>query len=80
MLGRKQEINLQLTELVDSALLAFVLWASHLLRSCVLQPLFPNLEVVAPFSELFWVMAIVVPFVLTCALSLKIIRPGYRVA
>ena len=25
-------------------------------------------------------VAIIVPFVLTCALSLKIIRPGYRVA
>ena len=62
MLGRKQEINLQLTELVDSALLAIVLWGSHLLRSRLLQPLFPNLEVVAPFSELFWVLAIVVPF------------------
>ena len=26
------------------------------------------------------VIALVVPFVLTCGLSLKIIRPGYRVA
>ncbi|MEG2393372.1 MAG: trehalose permease IIC protein, partial [Pseudomonas sp.] len=26
------------------------------------------------------VIAIVVPFVLTCGLSMKIVRPGYRVA
>ncbi|KIQ12508.1 hypothetical protein RU03_08875, partial [Pseudomonas simiae] len=26
------------------------------------------------------VIAMVVPFVLTCALSMKIVRPGYRVA
>lgn len=62
MLGRKQEINLQLTELVDSALLALALWASHFLREKILQPLFPDLEVVAPFAELFWVMAVIVPF------------------
>ncbi len=62
MLGRKQEINLQLTELVDSALLAVAMWAGHFLRSRVLQPMFPDLEVVAPFAELFWVMAVIVPF------------------
>jgi len=62
MLGRKQEINLQVTELVDSGLLALAIWASHFLREKVLQPLFPELEVVAPFAELFWVMAVIVPF------------------
>ena len=62
MLGRKQEINLQLTELVDSALLALALWASHVIRAKILQPLFPDLEMVAPFAELFWVMAVIVPF------------------
>ena len=62
MLGRKQEINLQVTELVDSGLLAFAVWLSHFLREQVLQPLFPDLEIVAPFSELFWVMAVIVPF------------------
>ena len=33
-----------------------------------------------PMFVIGMLMAIVVPFVLTCALSLKIIRPGYRVA
>jgi exopolysaccharide biosynthesis polyprenyl glycosylphosphotransferase len=62
MLGRKQEINLQVTELVDSGLLALGVWLSHLLREKVLQPLFPDLEAVAPFADIFWVMAVIVPF------------------
>lgn len=62
MIGRRQEINLQLTELVDSGLLALAIWLSHLLRSQILYPLFPDLEVVAPFSELLWVVAVIVPF------------------
>ena len=33
-----------------------------------------------PMFVIGMLVALVVPFVLTCALSLKIIRPGYRVA
>mgnify|MGYP006900727321 CR=1 FL=1 len=33
-----------------------------------------------PMFVIGMLMAIVMPFVLTCGLSLKIIRPGYRVA
>lgn len=62
MLGRRQEINLQLTELADSALLAVALWLSHFFRARILQPLFPDLEVVAPFSDMLWVVAVIVPF------------------
>ena len=62
MLGRKQEINLQLTELLDSILLAVAFWFSHFIRSKVLQTMFPGLEEVAPFSDFFWVMAVIVPF------------------
>jgi PTS system trehalose-specific IIC component len=33
-----------------------------------------------PMFVIGMVIAMVVPFVLTCGLSMKIIRPGYRVA
>jgi exopolysaccharide biosynthesis polyprenyl glycosylphosphotransferase len=62
MLGRRQEINLQLTELLDSTLLAIALWLSHFLRSRILQSLFPDLEVIAPIEDFFWVMAVTIPF------------------
>jgi exopolysaccharide biosynthesis polyprenyl glycosylphosphotransferase len=62
MLGRRQEINLQLTELVDSALIAFAVWFSHFVRTRILQPVFPDMEVIPPFADFFWVMAIMVPF------------------
>lgn len=62
MLGRRQEINLQLTELLDSALLGFCLWFAHFLRS-VLAPYFlPGLIEIPPIEELYWVMAVVIPF------------------
>ena len=62
MLGRKQEINLQLTELLDSVLLAIAFWLSHFIRSKLLQSMFPGLEEVVPLSDFFWVMAVIVPF------------------
>ena len=62
MLGRKQEINLQLTELLDSILLAIAFWLSHFIRSKLLQSMFPWLEEVAPLYDFFWVMAVIVPF------------------
>jgi len=57
MLGRRQEINLQLTELADSAILATSLWISYVVRAYVLQSWFPNLEVIPPFKD-FWVAAV----------------------
>lgn len=62
MLGRKQEINLQLTELLDSALLAFCLWFAHFLRSAVLPQFWPEVVEIPPFEKLLWVMAVIVPF------------------
>lgn len=62
MLGRRQEINLQVTELADSGLIAFAVWFSHFLRTRIIQPIFPDMEVIPPFSDFFWVMAIMVPF------------------
>ncbi|MDZ4289183.1 MAG: sugar transferase, partial [Prosthecobacter sp.] len=62
MLGRKQEINLQLTELLDSALLAFCLWFAHFLRSAVVPQFWPDVVEIPPFEKLLWVMAVIVPF------------------
>lgn len=62
MLGRRQEINLQLTELADSAILAASLWVAYVLRAYVLQAWFPDLEIIPPFKDFFWVAAVLVPF------------------
>lgn len=62
MLGRKQEINLQLTELFDSALLAFCLWFGHFLRSEFVPVFVPEVVEIPPMEKFYWVMAVVAPF------------------
>jgi exopolysaccharide biosynthesis polyprenyl glycosylphosphotransferase len=62
MLGRRQEINLQLTELTDSGILAFFLWFAHYLRADLALRVFPTLDAVPPFADFLWLLAVVVPF------------------
>ncbi len=62
MLGRRQEINLQLTELIDSAIIMASMWVAYVLRRYVLQAYFPVMEIIPPFSEFLWVAAVLVPF------------------
>lgn len=62
MLGRKQEINLQLTELLDSALLAFCLWFGHFLRSRLVPVFIPDVVEIPPLDKFYWVIAVVAPF------------------
>ena len=62
MLGRKQEINLQLTELLDSALLAFCLWFGHYLRADLVPVFFPDAVEIPPMEKFYWVIAVVAPF------------------
>jgi exopolysaccharide biosynthesis polyprenyl glycosylphosphotransferase len=62
MLGRRQEINLQLTELTDSGLLAFFLWFGHYLRGDFARFFYPTLDAVPPFAEFLWLLAVIVPF------------------
>ena len=62
MLGRKQEINLQLTELLDSALLAFCLWFGHFLRSRLVPVFVPDVAEIPPLEKFYWVIAVVAPF------------------
>jgi len=62
MLGRKQEINLQLTELLDSALLAFCLWFGHFLRAQWVPVFMPDAVEIPPLEKFYWVIAVVAPF------------------
>lgn len=63
MLGRKQEINLQINQILDSCVIALAFWLCHSFR-------FYNPELfsksvtgnIPAFREFFWLMAIVVPF------------------
>jgi exopolysaccharide biosynthesis polyprenyl glycosylphosphotransferase len=62
MLGRKQEINLQLTELLDSALLAFCLWFGHFLRYRLVPVFIPDAAEIPALEKFYWVIAVVAPF------------------
>lgn len=61
MLARKQEINLQLNQLLDAALLGLVFWFCHLLRTQNLIVLDP-LVTIPSFSHALWILAVVMPF------------------
>jgi FlaA1/EpsC-like NDP-sugar epimerase len=61
MLGRRQEINLQVYQLLDLGLLTLCLWLSHRLRIVLGHTFFPSLEEIPPFGAFFWVLAIVAP-------------------
>lgn len=62
MLGRRQEINLQLTELFDSALLGFCLWFAHFVRSTLAPLIWPDIIAIPSIEQHYWVMAVIVPF------------------
>jgi len=62
MLGRRQEINLQLHQLVDCALLVLSLWLAYWLRSEVARLFWPGLEKLPPFPRFFWLVAVIAPF------------------
>ncbi len=61
MLGRRQEFNLQLHQLIDSVLLFVAFVVSHSLRWHATDWLEVTLPI-RPFHEFLWVIAIVVPF------------------
>ena len=62
MLGRRQEINLQLNELADFCILALCLRVGHWMRAVLGPWLIPGIEDVPHFSEFFWVLAVIAPF------------------
>jgi exopolysaccharide biosynthesis polyprenyl glycosylphosphotransferase len=62
MLGRRQEINLQLNQLADFMILAASMRLAHWLRAVLGPKLFPSLEDVPGFADFFWVLAVIAPF------------------
>jgi exopolysaccharide biosynthesis polyprenyl glycosylphosphotransferase len=62
MLGRKQEFNIKINELLDSLLLAIAGVASHSLRAAGHNVPWLQWAKIPPLSSFLWVMVIVVPF------------------
>lgn len=67
MLGRKQEFYSLLSQIADALLLGLALWLSHGLRE-LLSPSMKDVwfldfvSEIPPFSEMFWMLAILMPF------------------
>ncbi len=61
MLARKQEINLQLNELVDAAILGVVFWLCHWLRFEGILKLDTSPDI-PEFKFFVWALAVIVPF------------------
>src|SRR3954467_6665000 len=62
MLGRRQEINLQLHQLIDCALLVLSLWLAYWLRGIMAQSIWPGLEKLPPFHRFYWLVSVIAPF------------------
>ena len=71
MIGRRQEINTQFNQIIDSMIIAATFWGTYLLRDALntadlgVQPglwILPSyLRKIPEFHEFFWVMAVMVP-------------------
>ncbi|MDD5199023.1 MAG: sugar transferase [Terrimicrobiaceae bacterium] len=61
MLARKQEINLQLNELADAAILGAIFWLCHWLRFTGILRLDSSPDI-PEFKYFVWVLAVIVPF------------------
>jgi len=61
MIGRKQEFNLLLQQILDGALLVIAFWAAHVLRSS-LSLWFETVYEIPNFNEFRWVLFILMPF------------------
>ena len=60
MIARKQEISLQLHQLIDALLLGGVFWLCHFLRSKKLAPL-DSLEDIPEFAQFLWMLMVIIP-------------------
>ena len=61
MNARRQEINLQVTQIIDALLLGTVFWFAHFLRSHRLIIL-DDLPAIDSFDSFVWIRAVIVPF------------------
>jgi exopolysaccharide biosynthesis polyprenyl glycosylphosphotransferase len=60
MIARKQEISLQLNQLIDAMILGVVFWACHFLLSSKIVPTF--LPEMPGFTHFLWMLAVIIPF------------------
>jgi Bacterial sugar transferase/CoA-binding domain len=60
MLGRAQEFNLQLNQIIDAVLLVLSLWIAHSLRLGMGR--IDGIVAIEPFSALQWMIALILPF------------------
>lgn len=61
MISRKQEINLQLNQLVDAFILGVLLWVAYEIRGTWLVE-WDTLGEIPAFSEHLWMLAVIMPF------------------
>lgn len=61
MLARRQEINLQLSQLADALLLGLVFWGCYLLRAHGIVQFDASPEI-PPFEYFLWMLAVIIPF------------------
>jgi hypothetical protein len=59
MIARKQEISLQLNQLIDAIILGAVFWVCHFLLSSKMLPVVRELP---GFTHFLWVLAVIIPF------------------
>jgi FlaA1/EpsC-like NDP-sugar epimerase len=60
MLGRKQEINLQLQQIIDAFLLLVSFWTAYVIRYFGTK--WFGWETVGPFTEFHWMIPVIIPF------------------
>ena len=60
MTGRRQEINLQLNQIVDAGLLVFALWLAHFIRYW--STLYLDIYTIPPFGQFLWLIVLIMPF------------------
>ena len=61
MLARRQEISLEINQLIDAVILGVVFWLSYLLRSNHLVVL-DQIYDIPPFEEFYWLFLVVIVF------------------
>jgi exopolysaccharide biosynthesis polyprenyl glycosylphosphotransferase len=61
ILGRKQELNVQLNQLIDAVLLVFSLWCAHTLRLYLGQLQLHWILEIEPFDAFLWLIALIMP-------------------
>jgi len=60
IMGRQQELNLQLNQLIDAVILVLCLWGAHTIR--VYLGTFDGVAMIDPFKSYLWVIVLIMPF------------------